>query len=124
MKQNQISTEQTEEKSVSRRKSYLSYIRRYPLYSTLLVLKDYEDQELYEECAIIRDALKEYRDTDASKFPVGLSFPMHINVYNEKSCQDALKAMNIIVEEKTAKEKATFIKLNLPVTWKNNKNTY
>lgn len=85
------------------------------MYSTLLVLKDYEEQELYEECAIIRDALIEYRDTDASKFPKELKFPMHITSYNEKSCQEVLESMDIIVEEKTAKEKATFIKLNLPV---------
>ena len=113
--QNQISTQQTDEKSTVRRKSYLSYIERYPLYSTLLVLKDYEESENYEECAIIKGALEDYKEKYSSKFPKDLKFPMHLSSYNDKGHQDMMKRLNIVVEEKTAKEKATLIKLNLPV---------
>lgn len=78
-----------------------------------MVLKDYENEELYEECAIIRDALIEFRDKYSSKFPKGLKFPTSVEEYQSKECQDVMKKLNI--EEKSAKEKATLIKLNLPV---------
>lgn len=96
-------------------KSYLSYIERYPLYSTLLVLKDYEDAELYEECAIIKNALENYEVKYKSKLPKELIFPMHVSDYNSKPYQDMMRKLDITVEEKLAKEKATLIKLNLPV---------
>ncbi len=99
----------------SRKRSYVSYIERFPLYSTLIVLKDYEDLSLFEECAIIRDALTEYKDKYSANFPEGLSFPMHISVYKEAAHQGVLEKMGITVDEKVAAQKAKLIKLNLPV---------
>lgn len=90
-------------------------MERFPLYSTLLVYKEYEDKELYEECVIIRDALKEYKLKYTGKIFEGMSIPTHISEYESKEHQDTLKRLNIVVEEKTAREKATLIKLNLPV---------
>ena len=90
-------------------------MERYPLYSTLLVLEEYEKNEIYEECAIIRDALKKYKDKYESKFPNGLKLPMHASVYRGKKCQDMMEKYGIAVEEKEAKEKATLIKLKLPL---------
>lgn len=100
---------------IARIKSYLSYIERYPLYSTLLVLKDYEDSEMYEECSLIMDALKNYKVKHEDKLPEEVNFPMHISDYWSKPYQDMMKRLDITVEEKLAKEKATLIKLNLPV---------
>ena len=116
MKQNQVLTGQKDEKLTARRKSYVSYIERYPLYSTLLVLKDYEDEEYYEECAIIRDAITEYREKYASKLPKDLMFPISVSQYKNKSHQSLMNRLGLVVEENTAKEKATLIKLNLPLT--------
>jgi hypothetical protein len=99
----------------SRKRSYVSYIERFPLYSTLIVLKEYEGLALFEECAIIRDALIEYKDKYSSNFPEGLNFPMHLSVYKDAEHQGILEKMGIVVDEKVAKEKATLIKLNLPV---------
>ena len=117
MKEKPELTSQTkkEDLSATRRKAYVSYIERFPLYSTLLVLKDYEDSAMYEECAIIRDALLEYEEKYVSKFPEKIKFPMHLTAYQGKEHQDMLISMKIIVEEKVAREKATLIKLNLPV---------
>ena len=113
--QNQISKRQKEEKLIARRNSYVSYIKKYPLFSTLLVLEEYENSEMYEECAIIRDAIKEYQLEYGSKLPKGLSFPTSVEAYRAKAHQDMMKNFNIVVEESAAKEKAKLIKLNLPV---------
>ena len=86
------------------------------MYSTLLVLKDYEDLEFYEECAIIRDALKKYKQKYESKFPKNLKFPMHLSMYNDNAFQKIMEKLNMTVEEKKAKEKAALIKLKLPIT--------
>lgn len=114
-KQNQISTQQKEEKLIARRNSYVSFIEKYPLYSTLLVLEEYEKNEFYEECAIIRDAIKDYRVKYDSKSPKDLSFPTSLEVYKGKEHQSMLKKFDIVVEDNLAKEKAKLIKLNLPV---------
>lgn len=114
-RQNQISTEQKEERSIARKNSYISYIEKYPLYSTLLVLEEYEGDELYEECAIIRDALTEYRDKYKEKFPKDMVFPTSVVMYKDNKHQDMMNRLNIIVKEEDAKEKAKLIKLNLPL---------
>lgn len=79
------------------------------------MLKDYEDEEFYEECAIIRDAIKDYKEKYASKFPKELVFPVSVSQYKDKSHQSLMERLGLVVEEKSAKEKATLIKLNLPV---------
>ena len=79
------------------------------------MLKEYEDAEYYEECAIIRNALQDYKDKYANKFPKELNFPMHISEYKAKAHQDIMRKLDIVVEDKLAKEKATLIKLNLPI---------
>ena len=76
-----------------------------------MVLKDYEDNEWYEECAIIKNAINEYQ----KNLPESVEIPTHISIYRENKFQKMLEASNIIIEEKVAEEKATFIKLKLPV---------
>lgn len=81
----------------------------------LLVLKDYEDQELYEECALIRDALKKHRDEHSKFQPSEMITPKHINEYKSEKHQKILHKFGIKVDDKAAKEKAKLIKLKLPV---------
>jgi hypothetical protein len=81
----------------------------------LLVLKDYEDQELYEECALIRDALKEHRDKYSKLQPSEMLTPRHINEYESEHHQKMLHKFGIKTDDKAAKEKAKLIKLKLPV---------
>lgn len=114
-KQNQISTQQKDEKSIARINKYISFIERYPLYSILLVLEEYTYLELYEECAFIRDALNEYKERYENKISKDMKIPTHISEYREKSHQDMLERLNIVVDEEVAKEKAELIKLNLPI---------
>lgn len=115
MEPNQILTPQKEQTLIARKNSYISYIEKYPLYSTLLVLKDYEDEELYEECAIIKNALDEYKTKYEKQLPKEVVFPTNITAYTGKQYQDMVRRCNIVVEEKVAKEKATLIKLHLPI---------
>ncbi len=115
MEHNLKSTLQKEDKSIVRKKKYLSFIERYPLYSLLLVYKEYQDEELYEECAIIRDALKEHKDKYQNRFPADINIPTHISEYETSAHQAMLEKYNIVVEEKVAKEKAALIKLKLPI---------
>lgn len=120
IKQRQISTEQTEEKLIARKDKYISCLERYPLYSMLLVLDEYVKKEWYEECAIIKKALDEYNITQvntkkAQDITGPIVFPTSLEGYNSKKFQSLLKKYDIIVDEKTAKEKATRIKLKLPV---------
>lgn len=106
---------QKEKNLTARRDSYVSYMVKYPLYSTLLVLEEYEGKELYEECAIIRDAITEYRIKHGSELPRELIFPTSIKMYRGKAHQDMLEKLDIVIEDKLAKEKAKLIKINLPV---------
>ena len=112
---------QKEDKSIARKKSYLKYLNKYPLYSTLLVLKDYEDKELYEECSIIKKALDEYNEIQikgvvANKIPdEDIYLPTKLSSYKDEKFQAILKRYGAEVEEKVALEKAKLIKLNLPV---------
>jgi hypothetical protein len=115
MESNLKSTSPKEVPSIARRDKYISFLERYSLYSTLLVLKDYEDTEQYEECAIIFSALVEFKSRYDNKIPTDVKFPTHLDMYNEKPYQDMMERLNIKIEEKSAKEKATLIKLNLPV---------
>lgn len=117
MQQNLTSTPQKEQTSIAskRKSSYMYYLESYPLYSTLMVLKDYEDEELYEECAIIKNALEEYKDKYQTQLPKEVVFPTHVNDYKGKAYQEMIQRYNITVEDKVAKEKATLIKLKLPV---------
>ena len=105
---------------IARKQAYISCIKRYPLYSTLLVLEEYENKELYEECAIIKKALDEYNETKVNTEKVNkitgpITFPTSLRDYEGKNFQKVLESYNIKVEEKSAKEKATLIKLKLPV---------
>jgi hypothetical protein len=100
--------------------SYLSYIKIYPLYSTLIVLEEYEGLELYEECANIKKALDKYNSTvvnskGATKYTGKINFPTKLSDYQSESFQKMLKRYNIKVEEEEAQEKATLIKLKLPL---------
>ena len=118
--QKQTLTKQKEAKSTARKQAYISCLERYPLYSTLLVLDEYEGKELYEECAVIKKALDEYNNTKVNietvnKLTGPLIFPTRLEEYKEGKFQKILQDYNIIVEEKSAKEKATLIKLKLPV---------
>lgn len=115
MEQEQTLTLPTEVKSTARRETYVTFIERYPVYSILLVLKEYEDKELYEECAIIKNALEDYKDKYKTKIPKDVNFPTHISVYNGEKHQQMLRKFNIVVEEKFAKEKAKLIKIKLPI---------
>lgn len=120
IRQKQILTEQKEEKSTARKEAYISCIERYPLYSILLVLEEYSRKEWYEECAIIKAALDEYNLTKVNIKKVNditgpIIFPTSLDGYKEKKFQDVMKKYDIVVEEKIAKEKATLIKLKLPV---------
>lgn len=121
--QNQISIQQKEVNSNARVESYLSYIKKYPLYSTLLVLEEYEGLELYEECAIIKKALDEYNRTRVNKVEVtkwtgDIEFPTKLSVYKSDKFQKVLEGYNIKVGSKEAKDKATLIKLKLPLNAK------
>ena len=118
--QKQTLPQQKEVNSNARVESYLSYIQRYPLYSTLLVLEEYEGLELYEECATIKKALDKYNCTvvnrvGITKYTGKIEFPTKISQYQSKSFQKILEGYNIKVEEKEAQEKATLIKLKLPL---------
>jgi len=104
----------------ARKDAYISCIEKYPLYSVLLVLEEYSNKELYEECAIIKKALDEYNSTKVGTQKISditgpIVFPTSLVGYNSKNFQKILKDYNIVVEEKSAKEKATLIKLKLPV---------
>lgn len=105
---------------MSRKEKYISFIKSYPIKATLLVLDEYEKKELYEECAIIKKALDEYNDTQVNTKKVTdivgkINFPTSLSKYNSQEFQKILQDYNIIVEDKSAKEKATLIKLKLPV---------
>jgi hypothetical protein len=118
--QKQTSPQQKEANSIARVESYLSYIERYPLYSTLLVLEEYEGLELYEECVTIKKALDKYNSTvlnreGVTKYTGKIEFPTKLSDYQSESFQKMLKGYNIKVEDKEAQEKATLIKLKLPL---------
>lgn len=113
--QKQTLKKQRGEQSTARKNSYIKYIEKYPLYSTLLVLKEYEDSELYEECAIIRDAITDYKEKYKKTLPTDLDIPTHVEQYLGDSHQNMMQRENMVVEEKVALEKATLIKLNLPI---------
>lgn len=103
---------------IARRKGYISCIEKYPLYSILLVLEEYVSKEFYEECALIKEALDEYNETKVKKNQHILGdilFPTSLEEYKSQRFQTVLKNYNIIVEDKQAKEKATLIKLKLPL---------
>lgn len=118
--QKQILTKQREKRLTARKKEYLSCIERYPLYSVLLVLSEYSNKEWYEECAIIKTALDEYNTTKVNTKKIKditgpIIFPTSLDGYKSQNFQKVLRDYNIIVGEKVAKEKATLIKLKLPV---------
>lgn len=104
-----------EELIANRQKSYESYINRYPLYSVLMVLEDYENTSNYEECAIIRDALLEYKRKHVDGLSFKIEFPTHISQYLSKEYQDTLLSLKITIDEELARDKAIIIKTNLPV---------
>lgn len=106
---------QKEAKSIARQGEYFSYIEKYPLFSTLLVLEEYENKEMYLECALIRDAILDYKSKYESHLPKDLKFPTHISTYRGKEHQEMLTRFGINVEESFAIEKAKLIKINLPV---------
>jgi hypothetical protein len=96
------------------------YIQKYPLYSTLLVLDEYEGLELYEECAIIKKALDKYNKTKVNKpvvtqYTGKIEFPTKLSDYKNEKFQRILRGYKIEVKEKEAKDKATLIKLKLPL---------
>lgn len=116
--QKQVSISLKEKISSARVSSYLKCIEKYPLYSILLVLDEYEKRELYEECFFIKKALDEYNNSKIKKHKniIGpIDFPTSISDYRKPSFQKVLEKGKIIVEEKLAKEKATLIKLKLPI---------
>lgn len=94
---------------------YIYYLEKYNIYSTLLVLDEYEKEERYEECAIIRDALKKYKKRFDNKFPKGVSFPTSMDMYRSRENLDLMKRLNISIDYKSAKDKAKLIKINLPI---------
>lgn len=114
-------TGQKELKSNVRKDSYLKYLNKYPLYSTLLILKEYEDKEMYEECSIIKKALDEYNEIKIKgvvnkKMPFeDITLPTHISTYKTDKFQNLLRKYGAEVDEKEAKEKAQLIKINLPI---------
>ncbi len=81
-----------------------------------MVLTEYEDLELYEECAIIKKALEEYESKYVkNKITETIIFPFHLREYNSKAYQDQLLDLNIEVKKETARDKATLIKLRIPI---------
>lgn len=117
MQQTQKSTLQKEQTSNvdNRRKSYLKYLDRYPIYSTLIVLKEYEDRELYEECGIIKKALIDFKEQYRDSIPKDIKFPMHLSEYQSRENQEFMLANKIKVDDKNAKETAKLIMLNIPI---------
>lgn len=117
MEQNQVSIQPQEQQSshvTNRKNKYLSYIEKFPYYSTLMVLDDYEKQEIYEECAVIRDAITDYMEKYKDKLP-NIKFPRHLSEYEGVEHQSLLESKNIIVENKFARDKARLIKIQLPL---------
>lgn len=121
MKIEPVSKSQKEQNLIARKNKYLKYLSDYPLYSTLLVLKDYEEEEKYEECYIIKSALDDY-NTFKIKGIINdkiqeeeILLPTHINQYYSKTYQKILNKYGIEVEEEDAKKKAKRIKINIPV---------
>ena len=84
----------------AREQSYLSYLEKYPVLATLMILEDYEKEEKYEECAVIKRALDKKGDfTKSSQYYSSKEFtPTSLNR-----------------ENKTARKKANYIKLKLPL---------
>ena len=107
---------QTENKSIARKKSYLKYLNMYPLQSTLIVLKEYEESQLFMECSIIKKALDEHKEKAIDSLPAGLKiYPTNLEMYNSKEIKDFFTKNNLSVNEKSALNKAKLIKANLPV---------
>lgn len=106
---------QMEDKLTARKNSYLRFLNLYPLHSTLLVLKEYEDKELYLECNIIKKALEEHRDKVKDKFPLGFDFPLRLETYNNEKNRSLLLEHDLLVDEKSAEKRARIIKSNLPI---------
>lgn len=102
-------------KNVNRKNSYISFLEKYPLCSTLMVLKEYEGKELYEECAVIKNALEEYRDRYIEELPKNVVFPLHLSVYKSKKYQDKMKELDIEIKQDVLEDKANLIKLHLPI---------
>lgn len=114
----QLKLQKNGETWIARRKGYISCIEKYPLYSILLVLDEYVSKEFYEECIIIKEALDEYNETKVkkNKHLIGdIIFPTNLTEYKGLKFQKQLLDSNIVVEDSQAKEKATLIKLKLPL---------
>jgi len=80
-----------------------------------MVLKDYEYSEQYEECAIIMEALTEYKDKYKSSLPKNLKFPSSVEEYEGVGHQKLLEKLDITVGKRLAQDRARIIKLNLPI---------
>lgn len=83
-----------------REQKYFSYIEKYPVLATLMVLEEYEKQEEYRECAMIKNAL------DAKG-----TFTRKDDYMNSKTF--TITALER--ETKTAKTNADKIKIKLPI---------
>ena len=116
-----MSKSQKEQNLIVKKAKYIKYLSDYPLYATLLVLKDYEEEEKYEECHIIKSALDDYnkvsiKGTINEKLQdEEIQLPTHITEYYSDKFQKILTKYGIEVEEEDAKKKAKRIKINIPI---------
>lgn len=84
----------------------------------LLVLDEYEKREYYEECAIIKEALDEHNSNfmkEVRSVSKNIPFPTNLVDYESEKFQKILDKYGVVVTKKVAKEKATLIKLKLPI---------
>lgn len=88
---------------------YLKYLNKYPLYSTLIVLKECEDNENYKECALIKKAIIKHIEKN------GVNLPTNLKTYESEEFQQKLKKENKIVSKIKAQNRAKLIKSNLRI---------
>lgn len=98
----------------SRKDTYVKFLTDFPIGSTLTVLKEYENKEYYEECAIIRDALCEYKEQTETPLSKVVGFPMTIEQYYDKGFQKRLSKY-IEIPQEDIDRKVIDIKNILPI---------
>ena len=79
----------------------------------MLLLDEYEKNEMYEECKIIKDALDDYFEAYGQSLAKDVMLPTNMAMYLSEKNQDMLKKYNINIDEAVARENAIKIKKEL-----------
>lgn len=78
------------------RSRYVECIYKYSLPPVLFLLKEYEDEEQYEKCMVIKEAIEEYRSYKENE---GLNIPTHIDQYSNDKWDELFSQIGDAAED-------------------------